>query len=440
LAVRASLEMLRVADARLTLPLWASVYRSVLGETRFSLFLLGTTGTRKSCLTALAQQHFGLGMSFDALPCSWEATANALEGIAFAAKDAVLAVDDFRPRGSSAEQARLQAAADRLFRSQANNAGRQRMRDDLSHRPPRPPRGLVVSSGEELPHGASCQARLLVLRVGAGSVNLDALTRSQEHAANGLFVQALAGFIRWLAPRYEVLAGALRSDADAMRVAFDLPGAHGRTPGAAADLQVAIRCFAKFAVEVGAITTVDADRLTESARATLREVVSEQIELLGSTDPVTRLLRLLVEAFAGGAAHVAGCNDRVPLRNKTSLGWRRADEGSETVRDNGRSMRDTSESWQAQGARVGWVDGEDLYLLPDATIAIVRRAVEATGEAWSTTERAMAEMLRERGLLRSHERARATQRVPRLVTSGRPRAWHLSVRSIGLTEDEIDGA
>jgi integrase len=102
------------------------------------------------------------------LPANWASTGNALEGLALAAKDALLVVDDFWPSGSSADVQRLHREADRLFRGQGNRAGRQGMRADATLRPPKPPRGLLLSTGEDTPRGQSLRARLLVQEISPG--------------------------------------------------------------------------------------------------------------------------------------------------------------------------------------------------------------------------------------------------------------------------------
>ena len=45
--------------------------------------------------------------------------------------------------------------ADRLVRAQGNRSGRQRMRQDSTLRPAKPPRGLLLSTGEDVPRGHS---------------------------------------------------------------------------------------------------------------------------------------------------------------------------------------------------------------------------------------------------------------------------------------------
>jgi hypothetical protein len=61
-AVRASLRVFSMAPDRITLPLLASVYRAPFGGVDFSVFLAGRTGTFKTALAALCQQHFGPAM------------------------------------------------------------------------------------------------------------------------------------------------------------------------------------------------------------------------------------------------------------------------------------------------------------------------------------------------------------------------------------------
>src|SRR5580704_14216686 len=104
----------------------ASVYRAPWGGTDFSMFLTGRTGTFKTALAAICQQHFGTSMDASHLPANFASTANALEELAYLAKDSLLVVDDFVPTGGLGDAA-LHALAERLFRSAGNNQGRSRM-------------------------------------------------------------------------------------------------------------------------------------------------------------------------------------------------------------------------------------------------------------------------------------------------------------------------
>src|SRR5262249_29022958 len=153
------------------------------------------------------QQHFGSGFNARNLPANWSSSGNALEGLAFTAKDVVLVVDDFNPTGSSADVQRMHREADRLFRGQGNHAGRQRMRSDGSLRPTKFPRGIIVSSGEDTPKGQSLRARLLVQEICKHDLGPQpptpnaVLTTCQRDGGDGLFAQCVAAFIVWLAPK-----------------------------------------------------------------------------------------------------------------------------------------------------------------------------------------------------------------------------------------------
>ncbi len=115
-AVRASLQLLEVAPDPVTLPLAAAIWRAPLGAAPFSLHLVGPTGVRTTALAALAQQHYGAELDAGALPAGWESTANALETLAFLAKNLLLVIDDFAPHGGSGPVQRLHREADRVLR------------------------------------------------------------------------------------------------------------------------------------------------------------------------------------------------------------------------------------------------------------------------------------------------------------------------------------
>ena len=110
-AIRASLALLDLAPDQVTAPCLSAIYRAVLGSIDFTLHLAGPTGTGKTELAALAQQHFGPAMDSRHLPASWLSTGNALEGLAFQAKDVLLVVDDFAPAGTSSDVQRYHKEA-----------------------------------------------------------------------------------------------------------------------------------------------------------------------------------------------------------------------------------------------------------------------------------------------------------------------------------------
>jgi hypothetical protein len=411
-AVRASLRLLDVASDHVAVSLLAAVYRAVLGACDFSMFLVGRTGIGKSELAALAQQHFGAAFTARHLPGSWSSTGNSLEATAFLAKDALFVVDDFNPTGSGTDVQRFHRDADRLLRAQGNNSGRQRMRPDGTLRPQKPPRGLIVSTGEDVPRGHSLRARTLIVELEAGDVRFGPLTPSQHDAEGGLYAAAMAGYLRWLAPKYEELQKTLRQEVAELRDAAHQNGQHARTPVIVADLAVGWRYFLRFAVDSGAITKSEFAELWHRGWQALLKIAAEQQEHQTAADPVPYFVRLLASALASKRAHVTNAEGAGPDIPE-AWGWR-----SVTIGNNS--------GWQPQGKQIGWLDGDDLLLSPDAAFAEAQRFAEEQGEHLSIAARTLWKRMNERGMLKSREESRERLTVRRTLEGSRKEVLHVS--------------
>jgi hypothetical protein len=424
-AVRTSLALLELAPDRLAFPLLAAVYRAVLGGTDFTLHLAGQSGVFKTELAALLQQHYGAELDARHLPASWASTGNSLESIAFAAKDALLTVDDFAPSVSAANVARLHREAERLLRAQGNAAGRQRMRADGSLRPEKPPRGLILSTGEDVPRGQSLRARLLIIEVEGDDIDAGKLTAAQRDAADGLYAVSIAGFVRWLAPRYDTVRDQLDAERAQLRERVAGDGQHARTPGIVADLALGLRYLLDFAAETAAISKAEEAALWERGWAALCAAGAAQAEHVAAADPVDQFLRLLSGAIASGRTHVAAKEGQEPA-TPTAWGWRERWFG---VGEN------LSREWQPQGKRVGWIDGEQLYLEPEAAYAAAQSLAGEQGESLTVSPRTLWKRLRERGLLASWDEHRRRNTVRRDLEGFRHRdVIHLHGSCLSRTE------
>jgi hypothetical protein len=87
------------------------------------LFLAGKTGVFKTALAALAQQHFGAAMDHANLPGNFASTANALESLAFHAKDTLVGADDFAPTPEGMKMTALRASPNACSGPPATNRG-----------------------------------------------------------------------------------------------------------------------------------------------------------------------------------------------------------------------------------------------------------------------------------------------------------------------------
>jgi hypothetical protein len=423
-AIRASLRLLELGPARLIFPLLAGVYRSVLGPCDFGLHTCGITGTFKTETAALFQQHLGTGLDARHLPASWSSTGNALESLAFTAKDALLVVDDFAPAGSTSDVQRFHREADRVLRAQGNAAGRARLSSDAFLRQGKPPRGLILSTGEDIPRGQSLRARLLVLEFAPGDIDVAKLTACQQDAAAGLYAEVMAGFVRWLAPRYADVRGGLRAEVADLREKALTGTAHRRTPEIVSNLYLGLRYFLDFAEAAGAISADDKAELLERAWRALGEAAAAQADHLHTADPVGQFLRLLAAAIASGRAHCAAPNGDTP-ENPKAWGWRERE-----IPTGG----DSRLEYQPQGTRIGWIEGTELYLEPEASYAAAQDLARVQGDSLPVSAPTLRRRLNERGLLVSHEQGKLLTR--RTVHGERRSVLHLKVRAISQEQGE----
>ena len=373
-AVQASLQMLECAPPAIAVPLFLAVYRALLAEALpvdFSLFLSGYTGSRKTELAAQVQAHFGPRWHGKHLPAAWSSTANSLERAAFCAKDAVMVVDDFCPTGSTTDIGKFHKDADRVLRAQGNQSGRQRMNPDGSLRPTYFPRGLIVSTGEDIPRGQSLRGRLLILEFDAETVNLSALTIMQQHATNGRLAEAAGCFCQWLAPRLPTLKKQLPERRNQLRNQINA-SAHSRHPDTLAGLMITAELFAEFASAQG--VNLPGDWLADITAA-LMQAGQDQQQAIATEEPAARFVRLIESALSSGRCHLKPMDGK-PLpsyEDFTAYGWQLKTAG---FGDKERS------DWHECGPAIGRFKRNNtpgIYLDTEASYALAQRIAQEQG-------------------------------------------------------------
>jgi hypothetical protein len=415
-SVEATLSLLDLefAPDRLTFPLLASVFRAVMGSADFSMALVGRTQAFKSELTALCQRFFGPEMDRTHLPGSWSSTENSLEELAFIAKDALLSVDDFVP--GSGDNSRLHSKAERVLRAQGNGSGRQRMRKDGTMRPARPPRGIILLTGEDVPQGESLRARMFILDVQKGEVKTDALSIRQEAAAVGLYAETTAAFANWISPCYEDAAVSMKENALYYRNQAQQGESMRRTPGIVGNLYAAFDLFAKFVVWSKVRTEEEAQALRARCWAALLEAAAAQENHQQSSEPTQRFVDLIRQSIASGRAHLADEDGKRPT-DAQSWGWRpRHTSGYEP-------------DWEPKGERIGYIEGSNVYLLPDAAYAVAQ-GLSGSTEGVTLTPTTLWKRLKEANLLRSVDATRGTMKIRKVLAGKTESVLHFSVEAL----------
>lgn len=392
--LRTFLATLDLAHDRVMAPLLMAVFRAPLGDADFSIHVVGFTGLGKSQLAALMQQASGARMTSDSLPGSWTSTANALEMLAFLAKDEVLVIDDFNPTGSRHDQDRYHAAAERVFRAAGNSSGRGRLRSDGTLRPVKPPQALIISTGEDTPKGQSLRARLFIIELQPGDLDWLALTTAQAAAARGDYASARAGYISWLAADLEQRQATFNRNRATIREALGSLTGHPRTADAAAQLLATWETLREYATDLG-FTSDELDHLAARIRRGILTTAEAQVEHHAAADPVQHFFNLLAALITSGAGHLATTQGEYPGEG---WGWRTTVDSY-----SGR------ESYQPQGPRLGWVTDEGIYLDPETAYARANRLGEAQSESLAITKHTLWKRLAERQLIRTSEEAGKTR-------------------------------
>ncbi len=361
--IQASLRLLDLAPPSITAPIYCATWRAAMTTSEVTVHLFGPSGGFKTEVAALMQRHFGVKMDADHLPASWTSTGNALEATAFYAKDALLVVDDFVPT-SALDGVRIHREAERLIRAKANASGRARMKADTSLRPPKPPRALLLSTGEDIPRGQSLRARMIIVEIAKGAIDATKLKGCQADATSGAYGRAMSGFIRWLASFRRKLLARLPDALASLRDELRADGAHCRTPEAIADLLIGLKCFLAFAIKARAIDQNRATEIQKSCRDALVGVGEQQAGHVAEYDVARRFVGLLGTAITTRRAYVLGVDGSAPPI-PSRWGW--SPDGLTTPMSPASTL-------------VGWLDGNALYLDFTAAIAVVQKLAKETGE------------------------------------------------------------
>lgn len=416
--------LMDLAVARVIFPCIAALARVVLAPVSFAIYLAGKSGTFKTEVAATLQSSFGKTVDAEKLPGSWSSTGNALEALSFRAKDMVFVVDDFAPSGSAADVQRFHREADRLLRAQGNRRGRTRMAADSQLKPSYYPRGMILSTGEDVPAGQSLRARMVIIEMAQGDITSEKLSRCQEAARNQQYAMVMAAYVKWLASQIETIRQRLWQRVRDLRAEFSLADSHRRTPTNVAELLAGFEVFMDFFHNAGAIDDGQREHLLARCRKGLLENAAAQARHHEAFDPVEVFLRLLRSAIAAGEAHIANKEGKVPSESVAlALGW---ECGSES-------------QWRARGNCVGWIVGDDLYLEPSAA----HKAAQRMGgdiDRMSVTLVTLGKRLDERQLLLSKDVVRDRLQARRQLQGARRDVWHVSATLLGIPAQPAQSA
>jgi len=351
----------------------------------FSIFVYGTSGTFKSETTALIQNFFGARFDGKSLPANWSSTENSIERALFLAKDAITVVDDFCPKGSPQEVGRLNQKAERVLRNIGNRTGRGRLRSDLRARADFLPRGLAISSGEDVPRGQSLLARAMTLRVSPGVINKNILTSLQGSRVQLNY--AMAKLICWLAPRIDDLKCELPKRREKERSRLSLQG-HARTADIVAALLCAVDVLLEHFDSTKFMSSSTRVSLGDFLRTGIAEAGRDQADLHEGEDMARTFITLMVASLASGFAYLDSPEDSEWLKH---IAFKFRGPGS---------------------IRIGFANHRDEVVVePNAALAAVNRLSTSQGNSFCSTITSVGKRLVEAGFIQSETDKNSVKRT-----------------------------
>lgn len=387
-ALRASLRFLDVGEPQITVPLWAAMFlaplASLLAPT-FSVWLFGTTGSLKSSVTALAMCHFGQFSYNLPAPASWTSTtAYALRLKAFLCKDAPLWIDDYAKQSTGAGENELKKLAELLLREFGNRTGRSAGQADGSLRSSHDPRGLVISTAEQLPPNPSIHPRLFAVEIHPGDVTHgpeSPLTRAQHEDAPR-YPMAMAGYLTWLAGQMDGLSAQLHARRDARIAEATQSMQHLRSPMNVATLYMGWEMGMTYLHSQGIIDAEQlAGRLQYGWDILIQVGALQDADINREEDPLKLYFEALENMIMQGTAYL-----------------RHRDDPNNVELDKPRPAHR-----QPTAAFLGWYDSDYWYLLDKPTYSAVMTFYQRGGMVFPDSARGVKVKLLERGMLHPSE-------------------------------------
>lgn len=361
-----------------------AAFRPPIRPVDFALHMAGRTGTFKSEIAAIIQSFYG---NFDArnLPANWSSTPNAIEALAYRAKDMVMVVDDFIPAGTAWQQRAYQKAADQIIRGQGNQAGRARLTDVSSLQETMYPRGMVFSTGEDIPEGHSIRARCWILELSPGLVSPQQLTKAQSLKPK--LKGVMSSFLRWLIAHPEE-PQEHKDATDRYRDQY-LSVGHSRTPSTIGQLLATVDTLQKWL----------GTKLNRKAwESHIIDTGEQQMQHLTAADPVDTFVSTIRMTLNTHLAHIAARGGGIP-KDAEHLGWTKEE-----------STHDIP-VFKRHGKLIGWADSQQGLVYIDINMYDWLKR-QARGDL-TLTRNTMYKRLKDAGLLAitDDSRGRNTTRV-----------------------------
>lgn len=314
--MRHTLDLLKIAPARIAYPLIAYTYLAPLGHflkdapvpVALSPEIVGRTQSGKTTLCALLLCHYGTKFTDKNLPASFKDSPASLRDKAFRIKDALLLVDDFHPEADSKEHQRMLSVYNTVSAMGGDGDSADRANPDGTLKTSKPPRGSFLITAEYKPDVAeSRNARIYTLNIAPGDVlfNED-LNRLQQMGRDGTLAAGMRSYIEFIIDHADGLTESLLDtftaklrDVQSTLEEIDLETMK-RQPVQIAWLLTGLHVYLRVMKERGEMTEEEASSHYNAAHEILIEEAKEQAAELREESPAAIFVDTLRDMLITG--------------------------------------------------------------------------------------------------------------------------------------------
>jgi len=392
-AMQASIGLIDGMQPEISYPLWATMYLAPLTEffgdsgndIKHVLFLCGTTGKGKSTKASIFLSHFSDASTGNRFSANFESTANAIMEKAWRIKDAPFYVDDFHSGAMLRDTEKATEIVDRFVKGYANRASRDTMTANRELRTSKPPRGIGIFSGEEMPRCAQSDKWRMFPQdfTKANKIAQVDLDLMRDNAYDGVYAKAMMGYIEWLSTIPDLTTSikeTFRSIKDSLpdRFIHLKAGTNSRIIEAVAHMVTGAKMACDYAVSIGAMEADDAEETIIRFKMVLSAMAEKHIGNMAETEPINLYITTIQNAISTSAK-------------------------GELIAE-----RSTITNYQIFTEKlIGLYDDQYYYFFPDAAYKFVLKELSLRGIQLNMSDRTVSKELAAKELISEHAGAKA---------------------------------
>ena len=238
----------------------------------------------------------------------------------------------------------------------------------------------------------------MILSIKKGATNTDTLTALQELAEQESLAQLMSNFLSWGADQADQskIKGLISAAHDDCIKELPTSG-HTRMRDNLTSIMSGIWLLLQFGKERGDISDEEIAKFKAATLNAATKVAELQMSVDQEASDADRFIEYLSTSIAMGDAHLASKNGTCPSA-PSAWGWKITG----TLH---------GEATCAQGAKIGWIVGKEIYLDMKAALSVIKTFSTRLGNHLGSSERAIKKALGEAGMLSKDGEGRYNRKV-----------------------------